>query len=494
MRRTQMFAGRVPVVLALFLATLTFGRVCSGEAVSPTGAAEQKTEDAVSLGQKLFRQDFGEYKGYFLGGDGLGPMFNGRSCVECHHQGGEGGGGGLKHNVDIVTVTDRTLAEVSQADLSALHSGFTDPGGEFIPAIVLHQFSTDPRYAKARRMLLGSAWVKVEDDEVALAKMLKRTPHRLLNPAGHAYLVHSQRNTPSLFGIGFIEQVSDELIVEQANRKKRFGVRGRVSQVANDQIGRFGWRAQLPDLREFVLSACANELGLEVEGHSQTANPLEPTSRLASAEVSKGDSDAIIEFVASIDAPTVDYSHASYESALNGMNTFTDIGCAECHVRHMGPARDVFSDLLLHDMGDHLSDPLGASPQIETITRPNPTGEGTRSFFEAPRTVNVYYVGTVLTQEVRTEPNHEDPYTDVMQRFASTNVDRRNEWRTPPLWGCADSAPYMHDGRSATLHEAIMAHGGEATQSRARYNALKSSGRENLLAFLGSLRAPSTAP
>ena len=494
MGRRQGIFMRIQIGFATLLFVSITWQIGMAETTLSVRNKDHEPDDSVAIGKELFRQDFGEYKGYFLGGDGLGPMFNGRSCVECHHQGGEGGGGGLKHNVDIVTVTDRTLSEVSNAALTALHSGFTDSGGEFVPAIVLHQFSTDPRYAEARRMLLGNAWTKVEDDEAALAKMLKRNPHRLLNPAGQAYLIHSQRNTPALFGIGLIEQVPDELIVEQQNRKKRFGVRGRVSQVADDQIGRFGWRAQLPDLREFVLSACANELGLEVEGHSQTANPLEPTSRLASAEVSKGDSDAIIEFVASIESPTVDYSQVSYETAFDGMTTFSDIGCSECHVRHMGPARNVFSDLLLHDMGDHLSDPLGASPEIETITRANPTGEGTRTFFEAPRTVNVYYVGTVLTQEVRTEPNHDDPYTDVMQRFAVTNVDRRNEWRTPPLWGCADSSPYMHDGRSATLHEAIIAHGGEATQSRARYNALKPSNREKLLAFLGSLKAPSAVP
>ena len=476
----------------ILLISVFFVFASSQFAITETNVSIEKGSDAdsISLGQKLFRQDFGEYNGFFLGGDGLGPMFNARSCVECHHQGGEGGGGGLTHNVDIITVTDRTLEQVPKGELTKVHSGFMDRGGEFIPAIVLHRFSTDPRYSSVRRSLLGKSWIQIEDDERAIANLLRRSPCRLLRPNDLTYLVHSQRNTPAIFGIGLIDQVSDELIVGQANRKKRFGIRGRISQIANDQIGRFGWRAQLPSLEEFVLSACANELGLEVEAHSQTANPLDSLSRLSSAEVSKTDTDAMIEHVASIDQPLIDYSHGNYDQVVAGLRAFEEIGCAECHVRHMGVAREIFSDLLLHDMGDYLSDPLGASPEIETVTIPNPKGEGTRTFFEPPKTVNVYYVGTMLTQEVRTEPNRDDPFTDVLQRFAKTNIDRRQEWRTPPLWGCADSAPYMHDGRSTTLHESIKAHAGEATKVRSNYTALKTIERENLIAFLMSLRAP----
>ena len=37
-----------------------------------------------------------------------------------------------------------------------------------------------------------------------------------------------------------------------------------------------------------------------------------------------------------------------------------------------------------------------------------------------------------------------------------------SEWRTPPLWGVADSAPYMHDGRAPTLADAVKLHGGQA--------------------------------
>ncbi|MGB7346858.1 MAG: di-heme oxidoredictase family protein, partial [Pirellulaceae bacterium] len=59
-----------------------------------------------------------------------------------------------------------------------------------------------------------------------------------------------------------------------------------------------------------------------------------------------------------------------------------------------------------------------------------------------------------------------------------------------PLWGVADSAPYLHDGRAKTLHEAVLWHGGEAFESVNKYKSLRESERESLLTFMRSLRAP----
>ena len=56
-------------------------------------------------------------------------------------------------------------------------------------------------------------------------------------------------------------------------------VRGRVSRTAEGRIGRFGWKAQIASLHEFVRGACANELGLEVPGIRRRSRPLTPTRR-----------------------------------------------------------------------------------------------------------------------------------------------------------------------------------------------------------------------
>jgi hypothetical protein len=66
-----------------------------------------------------------------------------------------------------------------------------------------------------------------------------------------------------------------------------------------------------------------------------------------------------------------------------------------------------------------------------------------------------------------------------------------SEWRTPPLWGVADSAPYLHDGRAATLVEAIKLHAGQAASSANRFTGLSDVQQEELIAFLNTLRAPS---
>lgn len=64
------------------------------------------------------------------------------------------------------------------------------------------------------------------------------------------------------------------------------------------------------------------------------------------------------------------------------------------------------------------------------------------------------------------------------------------EWRTPPLWGVADSAPYMHDGRAATLLEAIVLHGGESEKTRDRFLMSSKEDREALIRFMNTLVAP----
>src|SRR5262249_38045166 len=61
------------------------------------------------------------------------------------------------------------------------------------------------------------------------------------------------------------------------------------------------------------------------------------------------------------------------------------------------------------------------------------------------------------------------------------------EMKTPPLWGLRASAPYLHDGRAATLAQAITAHDGEGKAARDRYYRLGATQRRQLMDFLNSL-------
>jgi CxxC motif-containing protein (DUF1111 family) len=78
------------------------------------------------------------------------------------------------------------------------------------------------------------------------------------------------------------------------------------------------------------------------------------------------------------------------------------------------------------------------------------------------------------------------PPTDI----ADAPTLRPDEWRTPPLWGVADAAPYMHDGRAATLQDAILMHGGQATSSVANFESLPQEEKVAVILFLRTLRAP----
>src|SRR5207245_1572799 len=106
---------------------------------------------------------------------------------------------------------------------------------------------------------------------------------------------------------------------------------------------------------------------------------------------------------------------------------FESIGCATCHAPKLGDVSGLYSDLLLHDMGEASSDSA------------------------------TYYGGPAA-------PGRLDDLAEAKERTRSTGVASPTEWRTAPLWGVADSAPYLHDGRARTLEEAIQLHGGEAAK------------------------------
>jgi CxxC motif-containing protein (DUF1111 family) len=67
---------------------------------------------------------------------------------------------------------------------------------------------------------------------------------------------------------------------------------------------------------------------------------------------------------------------------------------------------------------------------------------------------------------------------------------RKNEWRTPPLWGVRDSGPYLHDGRAQTIEQAVAMHGGQGAASAQKFFLLSQQERLQVEAFLKSLVAP----
>ena len=146
----------------------------------------------------------------------------------------------------------------------------------------------------------------------------------------------------------------------------------------------------------------------------------------------------------------------AYAASIHrGSAAFESAGCAVCHRPELGSVRGIYSDLLVHDMGLALIDPMPAplSPSE------NPSG--------------TYYGGTPT--------------------FTPQQLAARQDWKTPPLWGLRSSGPYLHDGRAQTVELAILEHGGEATEARKRYKTMSSHEQADLLRFLDMLAAPDPA-
>ena len=164
----------------------------------------------------------------------------------------------------------------SVGELVRIHPGFRDA-----PGVVLHRYGNDADYRVWREWVLG------EHGTIAMRS--------------------SQRNPTPLFGVGLIDAIPDAAI-EAAARRKHPGwpqVKGRVGRLADGRIGRFGWKAQTATLREFVLSAAAVELGLEVPGHAQAADPRVPPLKAPGLDLDRAECDALTAFVRSLPAPKV---------------------------------------------------------------------------------------------------------------------------------------------------------------------------------------------
>jgi CxxC motif-containing protein (DUF1111 family) len=384
---------------------------------------------AADVGKTLFTHEWTPNDPLSPGGDGLGPVFNAKSCVACHVQGGVGGGGGLEHNVTTF---------------------FVNNGGGQPRQGVIHAFATSPRYQE-----------NLSHANPTLPNLVRPTLAQVKEasqnaPAPFAVVEVSQRNTPALFGAKLIDDIPERVILAQERAQMlrwrvadattgegEFAPVGRAFRLPDGKIGKFGWKGQSASLLSFVQAACANELGLGNPGNEQPASLADPRRRAPGHDLTLDQCVQMTMFIAALPRPEqrLPEEPMARNCVQEGERVFQTIGCAECHVPSLGSVQGVYSDLLLHRMG------------VELV------GGGS---YNAP------------------QPTPQSPGDSPLP----------DEWRTPPLWGVADSAPYLHDGRAATLEEAIRLHAGQATASARRYERLAPAEQSNLVAFLKSLRTP----
>jgi CxxC motif-containing protein (DUF1111 family) len=256
---------------------------------------------------------------------GLGPIFNGASCTQCHNGPAPGGASTTR-----VTRFGR------------LANGVFDPlvekGGS-----LLQRFAIDPA---VREVIPPEANVVAE---------------RLSTP---------------LFGAGLIEAIPDAAILDNAGRPKPDGITGRAALITDvasgeQRVGRFGWKAQQATLLAFSADAYLNEMGVTNRFFVEENAPNGDRARLARFDrlpdpedlldpvTGHGDIDRVADFMRLLAPPT---RIRGTSQAAVGERLFAQIGCAACHqpVMQTGPSGiaaldrrnvELYSDLLLHDMG-----------------------------------------------------------------------------------------------------------------------------------------------
>jgi len=464
--------------------------VASTATRAATAPSPENDKELLERGQELFSREWiaGDPRSH--AGDGLGPVYNAQSCAACHRLRGIGGAGNNETNVSLVTVfvsekfegmitgflpehplppangpkkfvrggkpgREIELEMPSQEELVKIHPILLTQ-----PSFPLHRFGAGSEFAQWRASIFPK-------DETRFERPNNQGSNRL-HSSGRLTLIESRRNTPPLFGAGLIDAIPDRVLEEVAADQEQAAagapppsgltlnevqpVRGRVARRKDGRACRFGWKAGVANLREFTLQACSSELGLEVPGFARAAPPWKSGDKAPGVDLTSAQVDALTGFVASLPRPRVRPADSTDDAGAiqRGRELFASVGCAVCHRPTLGSVEGIYSDLLLHDMGHHLSDSGSYTvlePELASTDAPRP-----------PRPANEL------------------------------------EWRTPPLWGLRDSAPYLHDGRAATVADAVAFHGGEGLSAAQAYARLPEKEREQVELFLKTLAAPTTAP
>ena len=333
--------------------------------------------------------------------DGLGPVFNGKSCAECHSSPAVGGD-----------------SDTTETRFGTITNGHFDP---------LTQF--------------GGSLIQ--------SKGIGGEPDATCNIAGETVpaeaTIKAKRRTTPLFGLGLVDSVPDQVFIAIAQLQKRFtpetaGRPNHIEVATGQAVGKFGWKSQVPTLKQFSADAYLNEMGITSPTFPTENCPQGNCGLLAICDSPPDPEDdgsgvqAFTDFMTFLAPPP---RGPITRKVLAGEVVFFGLGCAACHIPVLKTGRNSitaldrvkffpFSDFLIHDMGS--------------------LGDG------------------------------------IEQGQANGT-----EMRTAPLWGLQARKRLLHDGSATTVTDAILAHDGQGAESKQRFNALKAKDVTDLLAFLNSL-------
>jgi len=188
-------------------------------------------------------------------------------------------------------------------------------------------------------------------------------------------------------------------------------------------------------------------------------------------EIDPGMLTTMVAYLAQLEVPVIRPPHNAglLDTWAAGRSRFEEIGCATCHVPTL-ELQDTKLDARQPAEPDHVAFVIdvakdGDGPKIE----PKYAGYVTPYLVHLFSDLKRHDMGSALASPA--------PQGTIPARM----------FLTRPLWGLAETAPYLHDGRAPTLHDAIVLHGGEAAKSRDAYLALAEPARASVRVFLASL-------
>ena len=385
-----------------------------------------------------------------LGGHwGLGPTFIADACSVCHVQAGRG------RTLDNTVITQQLLRLSVPGE--GVH-GSPKPHPHYGDQIQVTGVSVGlkenrkPGEADVFIDWLYHQVILADGTKVELRKPKLRIENLAFGPL-EPDVMFSLRNTQAIFGLGFLEAVPQASLQAIAEHQKTQGLNGRINYVRDDiqrsqAVGRFGWKAAQPSIRQQTATAFLGDMGVTSSLYIEENCPPVQTLCLA---MPPGNRPELLdynwdqlEFWQAALAPPPPRNKESAQ-VKHGQILFEKAGCAQCHLPALKTgdypllpaiAHNTFhayTDLLLHDMGEELAD-------------------GRPEFMAGPR-----------------------------------------DWRTAPLWGIGlsqqvnGSTNFLHDGRARNVLEAILWHGGEAKKSRDAFASMSKDERETIIYFVNSL-------
>lgn len=418
-------------------------------------------EQPFRLGNALFKKLWVSAPSSTQASDGLGPLFNARSCMSCHLNDGRGKPpeGGVSATSMVLRLSRPATPEEQRAITEAEIVNFPDP-------IYGHQLQD---LAVPGLPSEGKMAIRYTEGSIALGDgetVLLRRPTYQVTDLGYGPLDRtttlSPRVAPAMIGLGLIEAIPEADILAHADPDDANGdgIHGKAAIVRDHRtgkvaLGRFGWKAQNASVRDQSADAFSNDIGISTpdrpDPHGDCTKaeakcqemPTGVQKRLGREEAPGPILDLVTFYSENLAVPA--RRKASFPVTLQGKRIFYESGCISCHVPKFVTRRDSldkaqsfqliwpYSDFLLHDMGEGLADG---------------------------------------------------------QQVGSASG---REWRTPPLWGIGLTQTvsrhsfFLHDGRARNLTEAILWHGGEAQKARDAFISLPKDDRQALITFLESL-------